>query len=87
MGNFVALPPIDPASNEIRGFRRDTQEDAEVMAAANSRANQPWKVFELVECATTIVDPPRLVRVRQPIPAILAGDTNADPTAATDPTI
>ena len=73
---FLATGPIDPASNEIRGFRRDTQEDAEAMAAANSRPNQPWAVYELVECARTIVDTPRLVRTRQPAnPSTRAGDS------------
>jgi hypothetical protein len=72
---FIATGPIDPASNEIRGFRRDTQEDAEAMAAANSRPNQPWTVYELIECSSTVVDTPRLVRKRQPMnPSIRAGD-------------
>lgn len=86
MAIFLATGPIDPAANEIRGYQRGTQEEAEATAAANSRPNQPWSVFELVECATLTAQAPRLNRVREPQPAILAGENNADPTAATDPT-
>lgn len=68
MPNFLAIPAIDPSSNEIRGFRRDTQEDAEAMAAQNTRPNQPWVVFELVECARVVTDTPRLIRSREPAP-------------------
>ena len=65
---YIAVAPIDPARNELtQAFVRATQEEAEAMAAANSKPNQPWVVFELVECARTIVDTPRLVRTREPI--------------------
>lgn len=68
MAIFIAVAALDPARNELtQAFVRPTQEDAEAMAAANSKANQPWVVYELVECSSTIVDRPRLVRVREPV--------------------
>lgn len=81
---YIAVAPIDPARNELtRAFVRSTQEDAEAMAAINSRSNEPWTVYELVEVARTVVDPPRLVRSREPpprpvIPNLRAGEINAD---------
>lgn len=67
MPYFIATAAIDPAANELRGFVRKTQEDAEAMAAANTRPNQPWTVFELVECAQLTAQTPRLSRSREPV--------------------
>lgn len=63
---FLATGPIDPAANELRGFVRSTQQDAEAMAAANARPNQPWTVYELLESAQVVAQSPRLTRIREP---------------------
>lgn len=68
MSYFIATAPIDPAANELRGFVRDTQEEAEEMAAANAKPNLPWTVYELVECAQVVAQGPRLTRIREPAP-------------------
>lgn len=66
MPYFIATGPIDPAANELRGFVRQTQEEAESVASNNARTNQPWTVFELVECAQLTSQAPRLSRSREP---------------------
>lgn len=66
MSFFVAASPIDPAANEMRGYVRATQEEAETVAATNAKPNQPWTVYELVECAQLVAQSPRLTRSRQP---------------------
>ena len=66
MTHYIATAPIDPAANELRGFVRATQEDAEAIAAANTRPNQPWTVYELVECSRVVAQSPTLTRSREP---------------------
>ncbi len=74
MAIFIAVAALDPARNELtQAFVRSTQEDAEAMAAANAKANQPWVVYELVECASAVIETPKLTRVRQPAPRPQAG--------------
>lgn len=69
MSYFIAVAPIDPAANELRGFVRDTQEAAEAMAAQNTRPNQPWSVYELVLCANVETLAPKLSRIKEPVAA------------------
>ncbi len=77
MAIFIAVAALDPARNELtQAFVRAIQEDAEAMAAANAKANQPWVVYELVECASAIIETPKLTRVRQPAPRQAGGSGN-----------
>lgn len=67
MATFIAVAEIDPSRNELtQAFVRSTQEDAEDMCKANSKPNEVWVVFELVECARAVALSPKLERSREP---------------------
>lgn len=80
MSIFIAVASIDPSRNELsQAFVRDTQDAADAMAAANTRPNLPWIVYELVECSRAEAPVARITRSRTVLPVVIAGDKNADP--------